>query len=126
MTPDQLVRTFIAHIEQKDLEAACALLSDDCEYDNVPMSKVFGPDAVKQILGPFTAGCSDIEWVIVRQSSVGDTTAGVVLNERVDRFKMGDRWVELPLAGVFEIRDGKISLWRDYFDLATFQKAMAG
>jgi limonene-1,2-epoxide hydrolase len=26
------------------------------------------------------------------------------------------RWAALPVAGVFEIRDGKISLWRDYFD----------
>jgi limonene-1,2-epoxide hydrolase len=81
---------------------------------------------VKQILGPFTSGCSEIDWVIVRQSATGDMNAGVVLNERIDRFKMGERWVELPLAGVFEIKNGKISLWRDYFDLATFQKAMAG
>lgn len=126
MTPDELVRTFIKHIEAKNLDAACALMTDDCEYDNVPMSKVFGTDAVKQVLGPFTAGCSEIDWVIVRQSSAGDMTSGVVLNERIDRFKMGERWVELPLAGVFEVKNGKIALWRDYFDLATFQKAMAG
>ncbi len=126
MTPDELVRTFINHIEAKDLDAACSLMTDDCEYDNVPMTKVFGIDAVKQILGPFTSGCSEIDWVIVRQSAAGDMTSGVVLNERIDRFKMGERWVELPLAGVFEIKNGKISLWRDYFDLATFQKAMAG
>lgn len=126
MTPDELVRTFIKHIEAKNLDAACALMTDDCEYDNVPMSKVFGTEAVKQVLGPFTAGCSEIDWVIVRQSSAGDMTSGVVLNERIDRFKMGERWVELPLAGVFEVKNGKIALWRDYFDLATFQKAMAG
>lgn len=126
MTPDELVRTFIKHIEAKDLDSACALMSDDCEYDNVPMAKVFGIEAVKQVLGPFTAGCSEIDWVIVRQCSAGDMTSGVVLNERIDRFKMGERWVELPLAGVFEVKNGKIALWRDYFDLATFQKAMAG
>lgn len=126
MTPDELVRTFIKHIEAKDLDSACSLMTDDCEYDNVPMSKVFGPDAVKQILVPFTAGCSEIDWVIVRQAASGDMTSGVVMNERIDRFKMGERWIELPLAGVFEITHGKISLWRDYFDLPTFQKAMAG
>ena len=126
MTPDELIRTFIKHIEGKDLDSACALMTDECEYDNVPMSKVFGPEAVKQILGPFTAGCSEIDWVIVRQSSSGDMTSGIVLNERIDRFKMGERWIELPLAGVFEVKNGKIALWRDYFDLPTFQKAMAG
>lgn len=126
MTPDEIVRTFINHIEAKNLDAACTLLTDDCEYDNVPMSKVFGIEAVKQVLGPFVAGCSEINWVIVRQTSSGDSASGVVLNERVDRFNMGGRWVELPLAGVFEVKNGKIALWRDYFDLATFQKAMAG
>lgn len=126
MTPDELVRTFIKHIEAKDLDSACALMTENCEYDNVPMSKVFGIEAVKQVLGPFTAGCSEIDWVIVRQSSAGDMTSGIVLNERIDRFKMGERWVELPLAGVFEVKNGKIALWRDYFDLGTFQKAMAG
>lgn len=126
MTPDELVRTFIKHIEAKNLDAACALMTDDCEYDNVPMSKVFGTDAVKQVLGPFVAGCSEIDWVIVRQSASGNMDSGVVLNERVDRFMMNGRWVELPLAGVFEVKNGKIALWRDYFDLGTFQKAMAG
>lgn len=126
MSPDEIVRTFINRIEAKNLDSACELLAEDCEYDNVPMSKVFGIDAVKQVLAPFVAGCSEINWVIVRQSATGDTNAGVVLNERIDRFNMGGRWVELPLAGVFEIKNGKIVLWRDYFDLATFQKAMAG
>ena len=126
MTPDELVRTFIKHIEAKNLDAACALMTDDCEYDNVPMSKVFGTEAVKQVLGPFVAGCSEIDWVIVRQSASGNMDSGVVLNERVDRFMMNGRWVELPLAGVFEVKNGKIALWRDYFDLGTFQKAMAG
>ena len=48
----------------------------------------------------------------------------LVLNERVDRFNMGGRWVELPLAGVFEIKAGKIVLWRDYFDRESFTKAL--
>lgn len=126
MTPDELIRTFITHIEAKDLDAACALMTEDCEYDNVPMAKVFGVEAVKQGLGPFTAGCSEIDWVIVRQSSTGDMTSGIVMNERIDRFKIGERWIEIPLAGVFEVKNGKIALWRDYFDLGTFQKAMAG
>ena len=56
MSPDEIVRTFINHIEAKNLDAACSLLTDDCEYDNVPMSKVFGIEAVKQVLGPFVLG----------------------------------------------------------------------
>ena len=126
MTVDAFVRHFIQLLEQKDLDGACALIADDCEYDNVPMRKVSGPDGVRETLAPFVASCSEIDWVIHRQTSSGDTTSGTVFNERTDRFKMGDRWVEIPLVGVFEVKNEKITLWRDYFDLAMFQKSLAG
>jgi limonene-1,2-epoxide hydrolase len=28
--------------------------------------------------------------------------------------------------GIFTIANGKITLWRDYFDIAMFQKAISG
>lgn len=40
--------------------------------------------------------------------------------------KFGDPSVELPVMGAFELSDGKISAWRDYFDMAQFQAQMAG
>jgi len=49
----------------------------------------------------------------------------LVFTERVDRFTMNGRTVALPVAGVFEIRDGKIAAWRDYFDFATWQRQVA-
>ena len=54
------------------------------------------------------------------------TSAGnVVMNERVDSFVMGPKKISLPVAGVFEIQNGKIASWRDYFDLDSFNKQMA-
>ena len=50
----------------------------------------------------------------------------VVLTERVDTFRMGERTVTLPVMGVFEVRGGKIAAWRDYFDLATWTKQASG
>ena len=41
-TPEEIVTTFIDLINRKDLIAATNLLSEDCEYDNVPMGKTFG------------------------------------------------------------------------------------
>jgi limonene-1,2-epoxide hydrolase len=46
------------------------------------------------------------------------------MNERTDRFEIGGTWVDLPVAGVFELRDGRIALWRDYFDLPTIMNEM--
>ncbi len=42
-----------------------------------------------------------------------------MFTERVDRFEMAGKKVELPVADVFEIENGKIKAWRDYFDMAT-------
>ena len=50
---------------------------------------------------------------------------GVVMNERVDRFRKADQWLELRVAGLFVITDGQISLWRDYFDKESMFAAMA-
>jgi limonene-1,2-epoxide hydrolase len=49
-----------------------------------------------------------------------------VMNERTDRFQMGDRWIEIPVAGVWELRDGQIALWRDYFDMGQFNEQLSG
>jgi len=121
-TPDPaaVVATFVAAIERRDVSAALELLSPDVEYDNVPMGKVRGPDAVGQILGPMLEGCTAVEWPVVRQAVAGTT----VFNERIDRFLMGETWIELPVAGVWEVVDGHITLWRDYFDEPTYRNQL--
>ena len=45
--------------------------------------------------------------------------------ERMDRTDVAGRHVDLPCFGVFEMENGKIKVWRDYFDLATFTNAVA-
>ncbi len=117
MTPEQTVTSFIEAIERKDLDTAIAFLHDECEYDNVPMGKVFGPTEIRAILEPMIMSCSTVEWVVHRQAANGN----VVFNERLDRFEMPFGWLEVPVTGVFELTDGNIVLWRDYFDLATYR-----
>jgi limonene-1,2-epoxide hydrolase len=114
------VTTFIKANEAKDLDAIVSFLTDDCTYENVPMTAVTGPDGVRATLEPFYTGAGQIEWRVLRQVAEGNT----VMNERIDRFELGGKWLEIRVAGVFEVRDGKISLWRDYFDLAQFTSQM--
>lgn len=116
MTPEEIVDEFIARVVRKDLDAAYELVTPDVEYDNVPMGKVFGPDGITSILGPMVGGLDEVEFVILRQLVDGQT----VMNERIDRFRVGERWLDLPVAGIFEVNDeGLITLWRDYFDQPT-------
>jgi len=123
-TPDNFVRTFISALVARDLSAAAAMVSDDFEYDNVPMGKAFGPEALTSTLNGFFGMCTAIDWEILRQTSSGDMSHGTVLNERDDRVEIHGRWATLPVAGVFEIRNGKLTLWRDYFDRQTIIDVM--
>ena len=123
-TPDQLIRSFISLLVARDIESAATMVSTDFEYDNVPMGKAFGPQGLRDTLTGFFGMCTEIDWEILRQTSTGTVQNGTVLNEREDRFEIHGRWVTLPVAGIFEVRDGLITLWRDYFDKATLLDAM--
>lgn len=70
---------------------------------------------MRAVLEPFFAPTIENEFRILREA----TTGPVVIVERLDRHNLGDRWVELPVTGVFEVHGGSITYWRDYFDAAT-------
>ena len=123
--PSEFVTQFIENIEHSRFTAAMDMVSDNCEYDNVPFNKVFGKDAIVSVLSEFLAASTRVEWLIHHQVSSGDMQHGVVMNERTDRFEIDDRWIELNIAGLFVVSEGKIALWRDYFDRDSFTKALA-
>jgi len=120
MDAKTVVDTFIEAFEQLDYDVACALIADDCKYTNMPagMGTVTGPAGVRAVLEPFFSPTLENEFKVIRCIADGRT----VINERLDRHRLADKWVELPVVGVFEVTDGKITLWRDYFDLATLMK----
>lgn len=114
---------FIELWKSRDLNALLAEMTEDCFYHNIPWPPMNGHTEIAAGLSAFLGDASEIEWLV---HHAAESASGVVLTERVDRFKIGDRWIELPVMGTFELRDGKIARWRDYFDSAQFQAAMAG
>ena len=121
MTPAEIVTEFIRAIERKDVAAAASFVAENISYENMPMAPIIGREAMMATLEVFLAPAERVDWQILRQWEVGRT----VINERLDRFEIGDGWLELPLAGIFEVNDdNKISLWRDYFDMGTYATAM--
>ena len=121
MTPGEAVTALIKANEARDIDALLAVLTDDVVYENVPMGVMHGHDEVRAMLVPFLQGAERVAWEVLEQVEGGDT----VMNERVDRFWLaGDHKIELRVAGVFKVRDGKVAVWRDYFDLAEFNTQM--
>lgn len=116
--PTDVVEAFLQAFEAMDFERALSHLTDDIEYTNIPMGTVHGHAGVRQVLEPFFAPIRENEFVVLRRAHSGST----VFLERLDRHRLDHGWRELPVTGVFEVRDGRIAAWRDYFDLATAAK----
>jgi len=92
------------------------LLSENCIYYDMPFpnAKAVGPQAAHAKLSPMQKDW-DIGLEVV--SIVGDERT--VIAERVEHFRHKTNAVEpfdLPVVGVFEMADGKIKAWRDYWD----------
>lgn len=110
-----VVRTVVEAIAHKDYDRALPHFTDDCEYTNLPMGSVTGPAGIRAVLEPFFGRTIENDLQILRSASEGD----LVFTERLDRHRIDTGWVDLPVTGVFEFREGKIAVWREYFDMAT-------
>ncbi len=112
-TPLEVVEAFLAAFESLDMTAALALVADDCEYTNIPLGTVYGPSGIIEVLGPFSEPIERNEFIVHRKAENGP----VVFIERLDRHLLKNgQWRELAVTGAFEVHDGRITVWRDYFD----------
>jgi len=119
---EQVVRAFCEVLSKNDIEALRPFFTDDVIYHNIPMDPAVGiDDAIAFLEGFFGM----FESLVVENLHVA-ATGNVVLTERIDTMKLGDAVAPLPVMGAFEVRDGKIAAWRDYFDLGQITKMLSG
>lgn len=114
-----VVEAFLAALEDLDVDGALAWCSDDVVYQNVPLPAARGRGAVAKQLRAMAKVGTGFEVEMRNIAANGP----VVLTERVDRLRRGGFAMEFWVCGTFEVRDGKIVLWRDYFDWPTFLAA---
>ena len=116
---EKIVRDFLGSWETRSLDTICSGFADDAVYHNVPVAPIEGLAGIRRIFGAFLDAFSDAKLDIVTLAA----EPGRVLVERIDYFAMNDgRKVVLPVTGVFEVRNGKITRFSDYFDLADFER----
>ena len=124
-SPIEVVRRFCAAWSD-DMGAAelAAFFTEDAVYHNIPLEPVTGKENIAQtitsVLRPGPLGIESIDFRVINIAASGP----VVMTERVDVFKLPGKSVELPVMGTFEVRDGKIKAWRDYFDSNQFAKQL--
>ena len=107
-----VVRSFLAALERLDIDAAVALLHPDVVDQNVPLPPARGAGAVATQLGWLGRHASGFEARIHNIAAEGP----IVLTERTDVLERGRFRAEFWVCGTFEVRDGRVVLWRDRFD----------
>lgn len=120
MDNEKVIRDFIDAWSRLDPTELSSYFTEDGVYHNIPTGPVRGRDNVEKMIAGFIGAWTETRREILNLVSEGD----VVFAERLDRTKAGDKAVDLPCTGVFEMENGKIRIWRDYFDLGTYAKAM--
>jgi limonene-1,2-epoxide hydrolase len=123
-----VVREFTRAMREGDLDRAFNdLVTDDIVFENVPMQPpaqvVSGREVVRQRLAALYLVAKAEKFDILSQVENGD----LVMHERVDSYRFppgtfpkGDVFV-MRVASVFQVRDGRIALWRDYYDFGCFE-----
>jgi limonene-1,2-epoxide hydrolase len=110
---ESVVREFCAVAAKRDAEALRPFFSDDVVYHNIPMDPAEGIEATMGVLNMFMGICEALDFEIHHLASDGST----VLTERTDTFTIKGKTAPLPVMGAFHVVDGKITAWRDYFDM---------
>jgi limonene-1,2-epoxide hydrolase len=117
---ENVVSDLFAAWTRLNIDEIMGHFTEDAVWDNVPMSPAKGKAAIREMTNGFLKDTSTFTAKILKSAHDGN----VVFNERVDSIVMKNgKKADIPVAGMFEITDdGKIKVWRDYFDLASFTK----
>ena len=121
MDPETVVRNFCAAFSRLDVSELGSFFTPDAVYHNMPIAPVQGREAIENTLRQFVDPEGEAEFEVRALACTGNQ----VLTERVDRFVLRGVKLELPVMGTFEVTpEGKISAWRDYFDMNQFTKQL--
>ncbi len=116
-----VVEEFLHALETLDMARAEALLDDNIIYQNVPMPADHGKAATIATLKSFMRIATGFE---VRMHSIAERD-GVVLTERTDILSGPGVHLEFWVCGTFTVKHGKITEWKDYFDILTVMGQIA-
>ena len=111
-----VVERALTALKARDFDTLEALLDDDVVYVNVGTPATRNRRSTMRVMRLTRFVKLEVE--VHRTTSNGAT----VLNERTDAIVIGPLRLQFWACGVFEVHDGRITLWRDYFDFYDFTR----
>ncbi|MGV9800619.1 limonene-1,2-epoxide hydrolase family protein [Mycobacterium sp. NPDC003449] len=117
-SPTATVETFLHALQDQDFDTAENALAQNLVYQNVGLPTIYGRARTMKLFRSMQ-GRTGFEVKIHRSAAEGAS----VLTERTDALSFGPLRLQFWVCGVFEVHDGRITLWRDYFDFLDMFKA---
>jgi limonene-1,2-epoxide hydrolase len=114
---ERVVTALCEAFERMNADELIEYFTDDAVYHNIPLPPLEGREQIYSFLKGLPQRYRGLRIETLKQMSAGN----LVMNERIDYFDLPDKTVALPIAGVFELENGKIKRWREYFDLGTLR-----
>ena len=119
----ELILTFCKAGQDRDLEKQMSFIDEDSIYHNMPDAPIVGRAGIRALLGGYLSASDATE---IRVLAITEAKPGLVMTERVDRFRIkGGKWIDCPVMGAAEVRDGRLKQWRDYSDNEYLRTQMA-
>jgi limonene-1,2-epoxide hydrolase len=118
MSNIQIVQAFLHAWDISDVDAAFAMMAPGIVYKNTGYPDAVGHEAVRKTLASLIDGTTPMTSVI---HAVAENADGVVMTERTDTIHTAKGAVSFPVMGAFDVKDGLIAGWRDYFDASPFK-----
>ena len=119
--PVAVTEAFLAALADSDVDAAIDFLAADVHYVNAGFPAIDGARRVRRAFQGLTRPDVGFEVYLHAISADGP----VVLTERTDVIRLGPVRLQFWVMGRFDVHDGRITLWRDGFDLADIARATA-
>jgi limonene-1,2-epoxide hydrolase len=114
------VETFLYALQDQDYDTLDSLMADDVLWQNVGYPSIRGR---KRIVRLFRRGAGRLGFEVKFHRIAAEGNA--VLTERTDALVLGPVRMQFWVCGAFEVHGGRITLWRDYFDLYDVLKGTA-
>ena len=119
---EKVVKAFMDTWTHGDVDETVGYLAEDVYYLNIPMEPIKGRAKAREFLAPFfTKDPLIVPFEVHTEIKQTLSNGGVVMQERVDHFKIAGKEWALPVVGIFEVKNGKIAVWKDYFDMGQLQ-----
>lgn len=124
MPAQEIVSRLIDGWEKMDIDQIMSCFLEDASWHNMPYPSIQGRDAIRTAVSNFLSTADHVRFEVYHS---GEVSPGIVVNERKDVFRTKDGGtLEIPVMGIFEVQDGLIQTWRDYFDPSVMNNTSGG